>query len=63
VVQLALCLSVDEPIVTFTLGGPDPKSLDDTHHPAAIRGHQHRRRPALPRPAAPPAPADDHELL
>lgn len=27
------------------------------------RCHQHRRRSALPRPAAEPAPANDHELL
>jgi hypothetical protein len=26
-------------------------------------GGQHRRRPALPRPAAKPAPTDDHEVL
>ena len=33
------------------------------HHPAANGGNQHRRRPALPRPAARPAPPDDHAVL
>jgi len=33
------------------------------HHPAAGRGNQHCRRPALPRPAAQPPPTDDHEML
>ncbi len=33
------------------------------HHLAAGRPRQHRRRPALPRPPARPATADDHEVL
>ena len=33
------------------------------HHPAPGRCHQHRRRPALPRPAIQQAFADDHEVL
>ena len=33
------------------------------HHPAAGGRHQHRRRPALPRPTACPATPDDHEVL
>jgi len=33
------------------------------HHPAAGRGGQHRRRLALPRPPAQPAPTNDHEML
>jgi len=38
-------------------------SLPGHHHLAAGRRRQHRRRPALPRPAAQPATTNDHELL
>jgi hypothetical protein len=33
------------------------------HDPAPGRSRRHRRRPALPRPAAQPPTTDDHELL
>lgn len=33
------------------------------HQPAAGRDSQHRRRPALSRPAAQPPSPDDHEVL
>jgi hypothetical protein len=33
------------------------------HHLATVRGDQYRRRPALPRPASKPPPANDHGVL